>query len=281
MTAPSRPVLRYYGGKFRLSRWIISYFPEHDIYVEPFAGAASVLLAKPRARAEVLNDLSEDIVNLFAVLRDPVTALELRRVCTLTPWSRTEFERSYDPTDDAVERARRTVVRGFMGFGSAGASRKGRTGFRVYTTASSRANPANEWVGWPAVIPAICERLAGVVIERKDARRLIAEQDGPRTLIYADPPYVMASRRDARGYYEHEMTERDHEQLAESLHAAEGMVVLSGYHSPLYDRLYAGWQRHERLSAADNGGGRGAGKTRRVEVLWLNPACAAARECAA
>lgn len=95
----TRPVLRYHGGKFRLREWVINFFPPHDVYVEPFGGAASVLLAKYPSRIEVYNDLSSDVVNLFRVLREPCTANRLRELLELTPFSREEFMSCWELAD--------------------------------------------------------------------------------------------------------------------------------------------------------------------------------------
>lgn len=121
-----RPLLRYHGGKWKPAPWIISHMAEHKTYVEPFGGGGSVLIRKPRAYAEVYNDLDEDVVNLFRVARD--RGEELRQALALTPFARGEFDISYDETADTLERARRMIVRSFQGFGSAAASGE-RTGF--------------------------------------------------------------------------------------------------------------------------------------------------------
>src|SRR3972149_1343948 len=127
---PSRPVLRYHGGKWMLAPWVVENFPPHTVYVEPFGGAASVLMRKPRSSVEVYNDLDDAVVNVFRVLRDRSMARELARVVSLTPWARREFEDAYEHTDDPVEWARRTLVKSFLGFGSRGLVRT-RTGFRA------------------------------------------------------------------------------------------------------------------------------------------------------
>src|SRR5438552_19126344 len=117
--APRRPVLRYHGGKYRLGPWIAARLPEHRIYVEPYGGAASVLMRKPRSYGEIFNDTNGRVVSLFRVLRDPGQAAELERLLRLTPFSREEFEAGLEITDDPIEDARRLIARSFMGFGTA------------------------------------------------------------------------------------------------------------------------------------------------------------------
>lgn len=269
----TRPALRYHGGKFRLAPWICSFFPAHHIYVEPFGGAASVLLHKKRSHGEVYNDVHDEVVNVFRVLRDPATAARLAQLVELTPFARTEFEQSYEPTDDPIERARRTVVRSFMGFGSGSAFSKHSTGFRTGIRGERNAGAATDLNTWPAEVPAFVERLRGVTIESRDALYLMARTDGPTTLFYVDPPYPLSTRGSARGVrqkYAQELTDDDHRRLAGVLHDLQGMVVLSGYPCDLYDtELFPGWERHERQALAD-------GARKRIDVLWLNPACSAA-----
>lgn len=260
MTA-SRPVLRYHGGKWRLAPWIISHFPAHRAYVEPFGGAASVLVRKPRAYAEVYNDLDGEVVNVFRVLRDRPD--ELRDAAALTPFAREEFELSYLPADDPVEQARRTVFRSMAGFGSPGAS--GRlTGFRANSN-RSHTTPAFDWKNWPDQVGHFAARLRGVVIESKPAVEVMAQHDAPDTLHYLDPPYPRSTRtsNDAQGY-RHEMTDDEHAALLRYARDMEGMVIVSGYSCALYDDELSDWRRVEREALAD-------GATKRVEVLWVSP----------
>lgn len=272
MSIVTRPALRYHGAKFRLAQWVMSFFPEHTCYVEPFGGAAGVLLQKRRVYAEVYNDLDGDVVNFFRVLRDPILRPSLIEACALTPYAREEFDLAWEPTEDVVERARRTTIRAQMGFGSAGAT-KGATGFRI-DTKREYGTAQSCWTDYPAALADAGQRLQGVLIENRHAIEVMQQHDAPTTLHFVDPPYLHETRqmRGQRGCYRHEMDNDEHLDLLANLRSLAGMVVLCGYPSDLYDAELAGWRRHEkqaRISA-------GRGTTLRTEVVWLNPACAAA-----
>jgi DNA adenine methylase len=265
---PTRPILRYHGGKWRLARWVVSFFPEHRVYVEPYGGAGSVLMQKPRTNGELISDLDGEVISLFRVLRDPSQARELERLLTLTPYGRAEYEAAYLPAGDPIEQARRTLIKSFMGFGSDGLTATWVTGFRDNLTRGN-GTPARDWANYPEAIAALTERLKGVVIENRPALQIIKKHDTPRTLFYCDPPYAHSTRAGCvkrKHSYRFEMSDDEHREMAEALHQVKGMVVLSGYGSDLYDKeLFPDWRRFEKTSMADSA-------QPRTEVLWLNDA---------
>lgn len=261
-----RPILRYHGGKWKLANWIISHFPQHRVYVEPFGGAASILLQKPRSYGEVYNDLDSEIVNLFKVVRD--RGAELRSKLENTPFAREEYTLSFKPTSNELEQARRTVMRSFMGFGSNALCRSIKSGFRANSNRSG-TTPAHDWANYPRLLELLTTRLRAVVIENRDAVEVMQAHDSSATLHYCDPPYVHDTRSaKVHGHhgYTFEMKDDEHRELAKYLHSVSGMVVISGYACHLYDKeLYPRWNRVERRAHAD-------GAHDRVEVLWLNDA---------
>jgi DNA adenine methylase len=115
-----RPPVKWHGGKRYLCHRIIERFPEHETYVEPFGGAASVLLNKLPVPVEIYNDLDERITRLFRVIRDQ--GEELRSLLTLTPYSEVEFSEAQIATDDELEQARRDFVRWRLSLGGRGNS---------------------------------------------------------------------------------------------------------------------------------------------------------------
>jgi DNA adenine methylase len=312
MNAPTRPVLRWHGGKWKLAPWIISHFPAHRIYVEPFGGAGSVLLRKERAYAEVYNDLDGLVVNLFRVLRDPVGGGQLIEQLRLTPFAREEFEASIEPGDTPLEKARRLVVRSFMGFGSnahstaphtsaivrgvnhsdarvsarfqSGTRAKPRAGPGNYRSTGFRSNsdrsgttPAHDWANFPDALAAIVSRLTGVVIENRDAFEVMAQHDSAATLFYFDPPYLPETRSPANKY------DLKHRAYRHELTVEDHRRLLARIRELAGLVVLSGYPAPLYDEALPDWRrvtrlAHADGARERTEVLWLNPACVAALE---
>ena len=249
----------YSGGKQRVAEKIAALLPPHKSYIEPFAGALSVLLAKPPSEMETVNDIDGDLVVFWRVLRDRPE--ELARVCALTPHSRAEYRASWDRPDalDDVERARRVWVH----LTQARGSRMMRSGWR-FVHGGNQLALASYLDGYVGRMSAVAERIRRVSLECRDALDVIAAYGLPDAVLYVDPPYLA----DVRGgdQYPHEFGTIDqHEGLLDALEATPAAVVLSGYAHPLYDDRLTSWDRHEFASQNM----RGAART---EVVWIRTA---------
>lgn len=277
MKKVKRPLLRYFGGKWQLRHWIIEHLPEHQFYAEPFAGAASVLLAKsPAPGGEIINDLNEDTVNLFRVMRDWSQCERLRELLAWTPYAIGELEQAREPHADPVERARRMLVRSFMGIevsgvrGSSSGFRMGSVDLRRLDQGGKRTfrNCAKDWANWKDNIDAIRERLAAVMIYRRDALEFVDLMDSPECLLYIDPPYHAETRSadHAGTRYAVEFEPERHAELIARLLSCSAMVVVSGYaHSSYLPLEHAGWKCVLKDYRAN------MSLTRRTECLWISP----------
>jgi DNA adenine methylase len=264
----TRPPFAYYGGKTMLADKIVELLPPHEHYVEPFAGSLAVLLAKPRSAMETVNDLDQDLVTFWRVLRDRPDDLE--RAMLLTPHSRAEQQASYDlDTPDELERARRVWV--LLSQGRGGTMR--RTGWRFYRNPGGSTYSMPDYLAaYADRVPPCARRIHGVSLECRPALDVIADYGKhPDVLLYCDPPYVAATRNSAA--YRYEMGDLgEHRELAAALRECKASVVLSGYASQLYLDLYEGW--HQVELTAWTGNGILGEKTRtdgfRTEILWSN-----------
>lgn len=257
----NRPVMRYFGGKFRIRGWILNYFPAHRVYTEVFGGAASVLLSKPKSKIEVYNDLDGQMVNLFRVIRD--NGSELQRKIDLTPYAYEEYANSCEDSSCDIERARRTLVRSWFSIGTDAIHRTSTSGFRRYTNEAAMGTlPIHQWTNYADQIKVFSDRMKGVLIENDEAAEVLKRNDYEDALHYIDPPYVHETR--SSGGYKLEMTDKDHAELADVLNGLKGMVILSGYNCDLYSELYKGWKREDKEVLADS-------RNKRTESLWLNP----------
>lgn len=266
-TTITRPPLRYHGGKFRIARHILPFLPESGCYVEPFGGAAGVLLQRKPSRIEVYNDLDSEVVELFRILRDQEQSEVLRHQIELTPFSREEFYRCWTPAEDPIERARRMIVRSFQAIGTK--KRREKNGWRTRTP-KAVWSPCHAWRGWPEFMHEYVDRLRNVIIEHVPWQQCVGIYDHSDTVFFVDPPYPKGTRSMGwdRDVYNHEMTDEDHEdheELCRRLVTCSGMVALSTYPNEIYPAILKGWKLVEIKARAQT-------NAPRVEELWLNPA---------
>lgn len=255
-----KPALKWYGGKNKIARWVISHFPPHTCYTEAYGGAASVLLQKKQVTHEVYNDLDGEVVNFFRVLR--TCPDDLVKSIALTPWSREEHKQSWEYCDDDIERARRFYIRCWQSYGAGTLKTPTAAGWQTQR-GQRRGTTAIE--AWRDIdrLHDIANRLLDVHIEHDEAIAVLQRFDSRETLHYVDPPYVLSTRYKSK-VYDYEMSDEDHKDLAKCLQALDGIVVLSGYDNPLYNRLYAGWHKVTRTTTDRT--------SKSVqECLWLSP----------
>lgn len=230
------------------------------IYLEPFAGSLAVFFNKTPSGVEVVNDLDSEVVNLFRVLRERPE--ELAQLIMLTPFSREEYDLSFEPADDPLEQARRFMVRANMGIGS---KRSAKSGWQCLVS----KDPGGCAVKWNTILrqfdPAV-SRLRGtstnlVHIEHGDAIELIKRYNTPDALMYLDPPYLRKTRKSS-ALYAHEMKDEEHRRLLELVSGSNAKIIVSGYDNPLYDQYLEGWHKDSIPVKVTVGGA--------VETIWMN-----------
>ena len=229
--APVVPVAAYIGGKRILAgrlREMISSI-DHRLYVEPFVGMGGVFFRRDRRpQAEVINDVSRDVVNLFRILQR-----HYQQFLDVLKWqvsSRAEFERLMKQNADTLtdlERAARFLYLQRLSFGGKVRGRSFGTG----TTGGARFDLTK----LAPMLEDVHERLASVVIECLPYQDLIPRYDRPHTLFYLDPPYWGCTDDYGRGLF----SEGDFDRLRVLLEGIKGRFILSINDVPEIRDLFA------------------------------------------
>lgn len=255
-----RPIFKCHGGKYYLCQWIIGHFPKNYTklkYIEGCGGAASVLLNKERSSEEIYNDADPSIAAIVQELAadDP---LEFINEVKKTNYDETTFKWSETTENNSLaELVRRRFSRGGLGKAFAWSERE----------RGGQPGDVNAWETFKLELVHIAERLNHVDVYCLPVSELVERFDADNVLWYIDPPYLPNTRQ-AQKVYRFEMTEEDHIDLASKLNEAKGKVVLSGYQSSLYTKLYKSWNLTCRPIA--NHAGQGKAKQKRIECLWRN-----------
>ncbi|MBN2289528.1 MAG: DNA adenine methylase [Candidatus Glassbacteria bacterium] len=263
---PKKIIFGWYGGKFNHLNWLLPLLPESYHFCEPFGGSAAVLINRLPSPVETYNDIDGDVVNFFRVLRD--NKEELIEKIGLTPFSREEFYLSineYGPEHSDIERARRFFVRARqVRTGLAQTASLGRWANCKNTSRAGMSGVVSRWLGSVEGLSGVAERLLRVQIENRPALEIIRLYDSPSTLFYCDPPYPHESRGDSKAYG-FEMSDREHEVLADALNGVKGKVAVSGYMCELMKELYQEWRVVESPEKNCH-----SVKSLRKEALWMN-----------
>ena len=269
----------WFGGKGMLARKIVSRLPQGKIYVEPYCGAASVFwYIDPPREVEVLNDINNEIINLFRTLQDKQMFDKLVRRLCWTPYSVSEFVKALKmDSDDPVDNAWAFFVKQGQCFSG---QSKGRGSWgRAFISRQGMAKTAASWRRRLSQLRYFHERLTRVQLDNSDVFKVIKYWDSNDTVFYIDPPYL-ASTRKSNSNYEHEVSEDHHRELINLILNVTGKVAISGYDNRIYCALEdAGWEKHIFKTAC-----HAAGKTRmsklqgrgailrhqpRTECLWV------------
>ena len=257
----------WYGGKFSHLEWLLPLLPECHHYCEPFGGSAAVLLNRPPSPVETYNDLDGEVCNFFRVLREQKDALV--KAIGLTPFSREEFAIAceLDASLQPLERARRFYVRARqVRTGLAQTASIGRWANCKNTSRNGMSGVISRWLGGVQALPKIAERLLRVQIENRPAIDIIRLYDSENTLFYCDPPYIHTTRGDSKAYG-YEMTNDEHERLADVLNRIKGKAAVSNYDCELMNLLYPApkWRKFQATERTIH-----STKGKRTEVLWMN-----------
>ncbi|MEO5366037.1 MAG: DNA adenine methylase [Magnetococcus sp. WYHC-3] len=258
--------LKWHGGKSYLAKQIISLIPKHTHYAEPYAGGLSVLLLKkPNGISETVNDIHGELINFWKVLADKESFEHLYRQLVCTPLAQPLFDAAITNNGSNIDRAKQFFIR----------VRQSRQGLqRDYTTPTKRTRRGmNEQVSaWLSAIdglPEIHQRLIRVEIRQLQATQFITKYDHQGCCFYCDPPYLH-NTRSSIGEYTHEMTNKDHEQLLDTLATIKGKFLLSGYHSDLYDNWSAQHNYRCIEIQIDNKASGAKTKQQKTECIWIN-----------
>ncbi len=261
----------YYGGKFnKVGKYIAQMLPRHRHYIEPCGGMAGVLMLKQPSFCEVYNDIDNNLVNLFEVVRDPIRCKQLSELLHLTPYAREEWrrcQRSFRTETDPVEKARKVYVTLSMGFLGSLGNKSFPYGGTKYESSVART-----FFNGLESLPAIHNRIKHLVIENQDCIKVAKKWDSKESLFYWDNPYLKDTRV-TFGDYNHEMTDAQHQETLDFVTSCKAKVIMSGYLHTMYVDALEGNGFYRLDVPTYSRGSKSNGKeyeSKRTECLWIN-----------
>lgn len=253
-----KQVLKYPGSKWKLACRIVELIPEHHSYVEPFFGSGAVFFKKNPSDIETINDLDNDVTNLYECIKQD--SEKLARLAMTTPFSRKEYDKAFETeAQDPYEKALIFLIKCWQGHGFRTNGYK--VGWKNDVQGRERMYALWNWYRLPEWIIEIAERLRKVQIENRPALEVIRRFNYNNVFMYIDPPYLLETR--AAKQYKHEMNDNDHEELLSEIVSSNAKIIISGYESEMYNSYLKSWNKKQFNSTAEYG-------LKRKEVIWAN-----------
>lgn len=174
------------GNKRRIAKEVIKYFPEHDTYIEPFFGAGGIFFNKEKVKYNFVNDLDEEIYNLFQVIINKPKQFEnlLRQV----PKHRSLFSKwkKYTEKNEIWRAVRFVYLSNFSYMGGRETMKFGLENSKALTL--RRVKATFDYLGDTAFdCKPYDEFLRGISLRDK--------KDKSSIFIYCDPPYASTAQK--------------------------------------------------------------------------------------
>lgn len=248
----SEPIIPWMGGKRRLADVLLPRFPQHECYVELFAGGAALYFLRQPAKVEVINDVNGELTNLYRVVQRHLEEFVRQFKWALS--SRQVFEWLQDTPPETLTDIQRAARFFYLQHNCFGGRARGAT-FGTATTTP----PGLNLLRLEETLSAAHLRLSSTYIERLDWRECFRRYDRPHTFFYIDPPYL-----DTAGYGVPFGVDQ-FELLADTMRQAKGKAILSVNDHPLIREMFSGFQLEE--AEIDYCVGGGANRAPRRELI--------------
>jgi DNA adenine methylase len=236
------PIIPWLGGKRRLARSILPLFPQHECYVEPFAGAAALFFLKEPSNTEVLNDVNGELMNLYRVVKNHLEEFIRQFKWALVSRELFKWLNATPPeTLTDIQRAARFYFLQRCAFG-------GKVEARTFGT-STLGGPKLNLLRVEEELSQAHVRLARAYIEQLPWAGCMARYDRPHTLFYLDPPYWGTEG------YGVPFGLDEYGAIAETMRGMEGRAIVSVNDIPEMRAAFKGFPM-ERLEIRYSVGGK-------------------------
>ena len=264
-----RSFTKIHGGKARIHARITALFCHHNTYVEPYVGAGSVFLNRPREPIEFISDIDPALMNCWQIVRDEAPALAA--IIADIDYKEKQFAYSLAQLPTLalhpLHWAAHFLVVSKMSRGGIGKDYAS-PGVGDDRLRGGHPDNVNAWKTTPDAILEVSARIQYTIISCMPALKAIyAYMHNKKAIIYLDPPYL-PSTRVSNSVYDYEMSGDDHLVMLNAILDSDAAVYLSGYPSEMYSDILRGW---DSISwEVPNNSGQNDKKQSRTETVWSN-----------